>query len=91
MPWYSSVCVCVCVCMRMCVCVYVYVCVCVCVFIFQLLVFITGDSDPVVSYKFGEMTAEFFKSINCKNHTFNTYKGLVHSSSPQVCFIITTH
>lgn len=42
-----------------------------------------GDSDPVVSYKFGEMTAEFFKSINCKHHTFNTYKGLVHSSSPQ--------
>ena len=87
MPWYSSVCVCMCVCMRM----YVYVCVCVCVFVFQLLVFITGDSDPVVSYKFGEMTAEFFKSINCKNHTFNMYKGLVHSSSPQVCFIITTH
>ena len=82
---------CVYVCVYAYVCMCMCVCVCVCVFVFQLLVFITGDSDPVVSYKFGEMTAEFFKSINCKNHTFNMYKGLVHSSSPQVCFIITTH
>ncbi|XP_045484078.1 acyl-protein thioesterase 1 [Pieris rapae] len=39
-----------------------------------------GDCDPVVPYKWGQMTASFLKTF-MKNIEFNTYQGLSHSSS----------
>ncbi|CAH2039623.1 unnamed protein product, partial [Iphiclides podalirius] len=39
-----------------------------------------GDCDPVVPYKWGQMTASFLKTF-LKNIEFNTYQGLTHSSS----------
>ncbi|XP_053606378.1 acyl-protein thioesterase 1 [Plodia interpunctella] len=39
-----------------------------------------GDCDPVVPYKWGQMTASFLKTF-MKNIEFNTYQGLTHSSS----------
>lgn len=39
-----------------------------------------GDCDPVVPYKWGQMTASFLKTF-MKNIEFNTYRGLTHSSS----------
>ncbi|CAH2091229.1 unnamed protein product [Euphydryas editha] len=39
-----------------------------------------GDCDPVVPYKWGQMTASFLKTF-MKNTEFMTYQGLTHSSS----------
>ncbi|XP_071964266.1 acyl-protein thioesterase 2-like [Antedon mediterranea] len=39
-----------------------------------------GDRDPMVNYKFGQMTASVVSKM-CTNHTFTTYPGLEHSSS----------
>ncbi|XP_036670386.1 acyl-protein thioesterase 1 isoform X1 [Drosophila suzukii] len=39
-----------------------------------------GDYDPVVPYKFGQLSASLLKSF-MKNVTFKTYNGLSHSSS----------
>ncbi|XP_026316811.1 acyl-protein thioesterase 1 [Hyposmocoma kahamanoa] len=39
-----------------------------------------GDCDPVVQFKWGQMTASFLKTF-MKNIEFNTYQGLSHSSS----------
>ncbi|CAG9088191.1 hypothetical protein JYU34_021127 [Plutella xylostella] len=39
-----------------------------------------GDCDPVVPYKWGQMTASFLKTF-MKNIEFHTYQGLTHSSS----------
>ncbi|CAK1586192.1 unnamed protein product [Parnassius mnemosyne] len=39
-----------------------------------------GDCDPVVPFKWGQMTASFLKTF-MKNIEFNTYQGLTHSSS----------
>ncbi|VVC86717.1 acyl-protein thioesterase 1 [Leptidea sinapis] len=39
-----------------------------------------GDCDPVVPYKWGQMTASFLKTF-MTNMEFNTYQGLSHSSS----------
>ncbi|GBP80216.1 Acyl-protein thioesterase 2 [Eumeta japonica] len=39
-----------------------------------------GDCDPVVPFKWGQMTASFLKTL-MKNVEFNTYQGLTHSSS----------
>ncbi|XP_013116856.2 acyl-protein thioesterase 1 isoform X1 [Stomoxys calcitrans] len=41
-----------------------------------------GDFDPVVPYKFGQMSASFLKNF-MKNVTFKTYNGLSHSSSDE--------
>ncbi|KAL1129050.1 hypothetical protein AAG570_013582 [Ranatra chinensis] len=45
-----------------------------------------GDCDPLVPYKWGQMTASVIKQF-VKNLEFKTYKGLSHSSSDEVCFI----
>lgn len=45
----------------------------------------TGDVDPVVKYQFGMMTSTVLKQYYT-DVTFNTYKNMVHSSSPKVCF-----
>lgn len=39
-----------------------------------------GDCDPVVLFKWGQMTASFLKTF-MKNIEFNTYQGLSHNSS----------
>ncbi|KAL4707716.1 hypothetical protein ACJJTC_014897 [Scirpophaga incertulas] len=39
-----------------------------------------GDCDPVVPFKWGQMTASFLKTF-MKNIEFNTYQGLTHSST----------
>ncbi|KAJ2944364.1 hypothetical protein O0L34_g18365 [Tuta absoluta] len=39
-----------------------------------------GDCDPVVPFKWGQMTASFLKTF-MKNCEFTTYQGLSHSSS----------
>lgn len=39
-----------------------------------------GDFDPVVPYKFGQLSASLLKTF-MKNVTFKTYNGLSHSSS----------
>ncbi|XP_035667669.1 acyl-protein thioesterase 2-like [Branchiostoma floridae] len=39
-----------------------------------------GDMDPVVPYKFGQMTKSVLSKM-CSNYTFNTYPGMMHSSS----------
>ncbi|KAF9419027.1 hypothetical protein HW555_004354 [Spodoptera exigua] len=39
-----------------------------------------GDCDPVVPFKWGQMTASFLKTF-MKNVEFTTYQGLTHSSS----------
>lgn len=38
-----------------------------------------GDFDPVVPYKFGQLSASLLKSF-MKNVSFKTYAGLSHSS-----------
>ena len=45
---------------------------------------IIGDSDPVVEYRYGQLSAELLKSIGCKKHEFRTFSGLGHSSCPEV-------
>lgn len=39
-----------------------------------------GDCDPVVPFKWGQMTASFLKTF-MNNVEFTTYQGLTHSSS----------
>ncbi|XP_078677232.1 acyl-protein thioesterase 1-like isoform X1 [Branchiostoma floridae x Branchiostoma belcheri] len=39
-----------------------------------------GDADPVVPYKFGQMTRSVLAKY-CNNYTFKTYPGMMHSSS----------
>ncbi|XP_014368894.2 acyl-protein thioesterase 1 [Papilio machaon] len=41
-----------------------------------------GDCDPVVPFKWGQMTASFLKTF-MKNIEFNTYQGLTHSTSEE--------
>jgi len=41
-----------------------------------------GDCDPVVPYRWGQLTATTLKKF-LPEHKFNTYNGLAHSSSPQ--------
>jgi len=41
-----------------------------------------GDFDPVVPYRFGQLSASLLKSF-MKNATFKTYNGLSHSSSDE--------
>ena len=47
-----------------------------------------GDCDPLVPYKWGQMTASYLKQF-ATNVDFKTYRGLGHSSSDEVyCFVI---
>jgi len=41
-----------------------------------------GDCDPVVPYKWGQLTSTLLKSI-LKSQEFKTYKGMMHSSSEE--------
>lgn len=41
-----------------------------------------GDCDPVVPYKWGQMTASILKSL-LKNFEFKSYQGLMHTSSDE--------
>jgi len=41
-----------------------------------------GDFDPVLPYKFGQLSASVLKTV-LKNTQFKTYNGLSHSSSEQ--------
>jgi lysophospholipase II len=41
-----------------------------------------GDSDPIVSYKFGQLTNSVIKTF-LKNTQLKTYRGLAHQSSQQ--------
>jgi len=41
-----------------------------------------GDCDPVVPYRWGQMTAQLLKTL-LPNHQFKTYKGLMHSSNEE--------
>ena len=40
-----------------------------------------GDCDPVVPYRWGQLTSTTLKGF-LGNHEFKTYKGMAHSSSP---------
>lgn len=41
-----------------------------------------GDCDPIVQYKWGQMTASYLKSF-ARNVEFKTYRGMMHSSSEE--------
>lgn len=41
-----------------------------------------GDCDPVVPHRWGQMTAHLLKTV-LPNHSFKTYKGLMHSSNEE--------
>ncbi|XP_033097962.1 acyl-protein thioesterase 2-like [Anneissia japonica] len=41
-----------------------------------------GDSDPMVNYTYGQMTAAVVSKM-CSKYTFTTYPGLGHSSNPR--------
>lgn len=41
-----------------------------------------GDCDPVVPYKWGQMTASYLKAF-LKEPQFKTYGGLMHTSSDE--------
>jgi len=41
-----------------------------------------GDCDPVVPYRWGQMTAQLMKTV-LPRHNFKTYKGLMHSSNEE--------
>lgn len=41
-----------------------------------------GDCDPVVPYKWGQLSSTFLKKI-ASSHDFKTYRGLGHSSSEE--------
>jgi len=41
-----------------------------------------GDSDPIVSYKFGQLSHSILKNL-LKTTQLKTYRGLAHQSSPQ--------
>lgn len=41
-----------------------------------------GDCDPIVPYKWGQMTASLLKQL-AKNTEFKSYRGLSHSSSDE--------
>lgn len=41
-----------------------------------------GDCDPVVPYKWGQLTSQILREI-LPNHEFKTYKGMMHSSSDE--------
>jgi len=41
-----------------------------------------GDCDPVVPYKWGQLTSQILRDILPK-HEFKTYKGMMHSSSDE--------
>jgi len=41
-----------------------------------------GDCDPVVPYKWGQLTSQILRDI-LPNHEFKTYKGMMHSSSEE--------
>ena len=43
-----------------------------------------GDSDMMVKYSYGQKSAQLLSSLNPDHHAFNTYKGLGHSSDPNV-------
>lgn len=47
--------------------------------IFQILL-CHGDCDPIVPYKWGQMTASLLKTM-FKDMEFKTYQGLTHCSS----------
>ncbi|XP_064624484.1 acyl-protein thioesterase 1-like [Lineus longissimus] len=48
-----------------------------------------GNSDPVVPYEFGKMTAKVVGEV-CPNHEFKTYSNLGHSSNPQEVMDVAT-
>lgn len=41
-----------------------------------------GDCDPVVPFKWGQMTASMLKTL-VKDPEFKSYRGLMHSSSDE--------
>jgi len=41
-----------------------------------------GDCDPVVPYKWGQLTSQKLREI-LPNHEFKSYKGMMHSSSEE--------
>lgn len=42
-----------------------------------------GDSDPIVPYKWGQLSASILKTF-AKNTEFRSYRGLMHTSSEEV-------
>ena len=46
-----------------------------------------GDSDPVVLYKWGQMTSKLLKS-KVKNHDFKTFEGLAHTTSDKEMMLV---
>ena len=41
-----------------------------------------GDSDPIVAYKFGQLSANMLKQF-MKHSSLKTYRGLTHQSCPE--------
>lgn len=39
-----------------------------------------GDCDPIIPYRMGQLSASLLKQL-MKEHTFKTYKGMMHSSN----------
>lgn len=42
-----------------------------------------GDCDPIVPYRWGQMTASFLKQFMTQTE-FKTYRGMMHTSSEEV-------
>lgn len=45
-----------------------------------------GDCDPMVPYKWGQMTSSLLKQFMTQTE-FKTYRGMMHGSSDEVCSI----
>ena len=46
-----------------------------------------GDIDPMVPFAWGNMTAAVLKQLN-PQHEIRSLSGVMHSSSPEVCYIV---
>lgn len=42
-----------------------------------------GDCDPVVPYKWGQLTSTLLKSMGIAKHEFKSYRGMTHTSSEE--------
>ena len=51
--------------------------------IIKVYFFVAGKLDPIVAFRFGEMTRDVLKSF-CSKLEFKSYADMAHSSSPEV-------
>ncbi|OBA21891.1 Phospholipase/carboxylesterase [Metschnikowia bicuspidata var. bicuspidata NRRL YB-4993] len=42
-----------------------------------------GDEDPIIGHSVGQDASKFYQDLGFKNWTFNTYRGVAHSTNEQ--------